>query len=359
MDACFPHDFLECHITYWIWRTVPVLLLAIGTFGNILNIVILLRKRMRQHSISVHLLFLAVADLALLWTSTFSHMYQQVYRINVRNSSAFLCPAFPWINYGIAGFSVWLLVIMTIERVLVTSSLELAKKKLSNKTAVIISCILLVICLLFPLHYFFGFRLDTIPKQTGNFTNLNEMRTVCVKVSETFENFYKNVWPVMIMTVLNIIPMVIIVSGNLTILINIVRHARQMARVHPENQNEEIRNNRRNRPLYKMLFLVCSCFVVTNLPYNVYLQFWDRIDVSTPRGLEKRNMYDAIFLCLAYCNFALNFVLYFVSGTVFKQEFRALVNACQRFVRNRLCFQRAVRDASTTITRIPVINTLK
>ncbi|KAH3741011.1 hypothetical protein DPMN_047729 [Dreissena polymorpha] len=358
MSACFPHDFLECHITYWIWRTVPVLLLVIGTFGNILNIVILLRKRMRQHSISVHLLFLAVADLALLWTSTFSHMYQQVHRINVRNSSAFLCTAFPWINYGIAGFSVWLLVVVTTERVLVTSSFALSKKKLSNKTAVIISCILLAICLLFPLHYYFGFRLDTFPKQTGNFTNLNEMWTVCVKVSETFENFYKNVWPVMIMTVLNIIPMVLIVSGNLTILINIVRHARQMDRVLPENRNAEIRNSRRNRFLYKMLFLVCGCFVVTNLPYNVYLQFWDRIDVSTPRGLARRNMYDAIFLCLTYCNFALNFVLYFVSGTLFKQEFRALSKECVMLVRKGLCFQTSVREASTMYNRTPVINTL-
>ncbi|KAH3889931.1 hypothetical protein DPMN_013998 [Dreissena polymorpha] len=357
MNACFPHNFLECYITYWIWRTVPVPLLAIGTGGNILNIVILLRKRMRQHSISVHLLFLAGADLALLWTSTFPHMYQQVYHVNVRNSSAFLCRAFPWINYGIAGFSVWLLVVVITERVLMTSSLALSKKKLSNKVAFIISCILLIICLLFHLHYFFGFRLDTIPKQTGNFTNSTEMRTVCVRISETFENFYKKVWPVMIMTKLNIIPTVLIVFGNLTILINIVRHARTMARVYPERQNEEIRNNRRNRPLYKMLFLVCGCFVVTNLPYNVYLQFWDRIDVSTPHGFERRNMYDAIFLCLAYCNFSLNFVLYFVSGTLFKQEFRALLKECIRLVRKGLCFQTAVGDSSTINNRGPVINT--
>lgn len=70
MEVCDVKIFTECRISSWLWKTIPTAQIVFGTFGNVLNAIILSRNKLRKISTSLYLLCLSAADLAILWTLT-------------------------------------------------------------------------------------------------------------------------------------------------------------------------------------------------------------------------------------------------------------------------------------------------
>ncbi|XP_052236162.1 C-C chemokine receptor type 3-like [Dreissena polymorpha] len=220
MFDCTPFHFRACYIDYWLWATVPGLFLPVGVVGNTLNIIILSRKRIRKFSTSVYLMFLAVSDMLFMMSSCLAETVHEMTGKRLEVTSNFMCKTNNWIVHTSAGFSVWLLVLLTIERVLLTKWPYVAKARLSSRNALKASLVTAVVCALFPVHYFFGFEIRLA------INHINQTRNTCQPLPGEYYLFDQYPWKVMILVVLNIIPMCLITAGNLAILATIVKQKR-------------------------------------------------------------------------------------------------------------------------------------
>ncbi|KAH3791943.1 hypothetical protein DPMN_145433 [Dreissena polymorpha] len=117
---------------------------------------------------------------------------------------------------------------------------------------------------------------------------------------------------------------------------NIVRHKRrliskQLAQKSNRNTDpEEVPQTRKHKDasrssVTRMLLLISISLIMTTLPFTIYRCLWFQIDDSTLRAHAKRHLYDAVIEVILYCNFAFNFFLYFVSGSLFKEEWHKMV----------------------------------
>jgi len=391
VGGCTEIVYNICYLTHWIWRLVPPSQLLIGTLGNVFNVIILRRPRIKRYSTSIYLLVLAFSDVTFLWTTVLPYVYEKVNNIKVGNVYPVLCYTLPWINHITGGFSVSVLVLMTIERVRMTTSLSYSRTKMTSKYATKLSLSVLAACIVLNSHYFVGFEMRhnfdntsllqdvsatpvkknsinmSIPDCSRRFnesqcsTLLNNLTTPLNKISSTtfnttdssqhqlvdvpltcewkdsFRPFYMEIWPYLVMLVFSVIPTLIIATGNVYVGIMLWKQKKKlMARVHPQSDVQisvipckdlpEMQMPKiRLRPISKMLFFVSAFFLVTSLPYTIYQCIWMELDDTTAWSRAKRDLYDALLDTLLFSNFTFNFFLYCLSGTLFRQEYRAFV----------------------------------
>ncbi|XP_052813958.1 C-C chemokine receptor type 1-like [Mya arenaria] len=352
---CEPYNFIECHINHWLWLIVPVIQIAVGTSGNILNIIVLSRPKIRKFSTSVYLLSLAVTDIVFLWSSTFPEVKLEISGTRMEDLSNFSCKVRYLIVHASGGYSVWLLVFMTAERLFLTKSPIIARTTLSTKRAVIASCILLAACLLFSSHYLFGRHLETRFKY-GNDSEVIDVYHRCVTI-DAFDSFYGVTWNLLILVVLNIIPVIIIIVGNINIVATIFIQRRHIRRVNPVSNLPSVIGNRK-KSTTKMLLVVSGFFMITTLPFTIFAVLKPNIAVQSPRDKARINLYETICVLLLYCNFTFNFFLYFVSGTMFKQEWTRLTKKLY----DNFCVWVSFdirRQQRTTVTVISLINIVR
>ena len=79
------------NISKALWQEVPPYIIAIGTFGNAMSIVVLLRKNIRRSNVAVYLIALSIVDTLVLWTGLFYHWIKYKYRYDYRKQSQFGC----------------------------------------------------------------------------------------------------------------------------------------------------------------------------------------------------------------------------------------------------------------------------
>ena len=92
-----------------LWQDVPPYIIAIGTFGNVISIVVLLRRNVRRRKVSVYLIALSVVDTMVLWTGLLYHWVRYKYKYDFRMLSQFGCRVTVSItaNYFTAAYDIW------------------------------------------------------------------------------------------------------------------------------------------------------------------------------------------------------------------------------------------------------------
>ncbi|KAH3877682.1 hypothetical protein DPMN_001558 [Dreissena polymorpha] len=162
MYDCRPFHCRDSFIYYWLWATVPVLLIPIGVVSNILNIIILSRRRIRKFFTSVYLLFLAVSDMLFMLSSCLPETMKEMTGKRLVDKSNVICKTINLIVHTSGGFSVWLLVLLTTERVIRTKWPYVARARLTCRNALKASWVTADMCALFPAPYFFGYDLRPV-----------------------------------------------------------------------------------------------------------------------------------------------------------------------------------------------------
>lgn len=348
MDTCYYSNIPECIWNIWLWRTVPILQLIFGSLGNILNIIILTRRRLRSYSTTVYLICLAGADIGALWSSILSNAALHGFGHNLWLVSTFSCKVLYWINHAMAVFSVWLLVLLTIERMMLTRCPVFSRSTLTRRTSLITSLICFILIASVCAHYPFGYELKI---RTVDFDNHTQFVTNCAPVSVAFETFYNKTWPVIILIGFNLIPMMLIVVSNAVIIVTIVAQRKRLVTVHPTGQLTQYRSYRKLKSSSKMVCLISAFFILTTLPYTINRAVRSTRSPVNDKEQAKRFLLDTCMSLLLYCNFTFNFLLYFVSGTIFYQEFQTLLlEIRQRFV------ELLPNGRGNTATRLPTIH---
>jgi hypothetical protein len=136
-----------------ILKIYPVLILVFGSLGNLLSFCVLLRANMRRYSTFCYLACLALVDLGVI--ITFSINFIALYHFNndIQNEP-FACKLYAFCIYFLPQYSSWILVAVSIDRVISAKYLRLAKTWSKPRHSVLVTLLLGLALGILNSHFF-------------------------------------------------------------------------------------------------------------------------------------------------------------------------------------------------------------
>ena len=304
------YPVLSATVDYMTWYFMP-LLIGGGVIGNSLSLVVFLNTHLNRLSLSVYLAALAISDIGFLLSLLFGWVGGTKFALFHLNG---WCQTVVFVSYTTSFLSVWFVVAFTVERYIAICHPfhrpEMCTTRRAKKVVIALSTFAIII-------YSCNFW------TTGVRHDVNTNLTTCVPLREYYKMHVSLTYGDAIVTLF--VPFLAIVIFNITIAHRIAYfyHKRQrlMSERHYAQQN--IRQCRAQIKVTKMLMVVSSVFLFTNLPSYV-IRF--RVFILTfVEGYARLSRFDLLmqkmFQFLYYSNFAINFLLYSAANRKFRVAF--------------------------------------
>ncbi|KAK3594349.1 hypothetical protein CHS0354_019258 [Potamilus streckersoni] len=302
-----------------LWSVIPPILISFGTVGNILSIIVLTRRSIRSSTTALYLTVLAFSDLVVLYTGLLRQWLNFLWQEDVRNISELSCKIHLWFVYISLDFSAWILIAVTLERVISSWFPHSAKSLCSRKRAASLMIAIFIFLLILNGHLLFGFG-DVVSTEEGQTTVKK-----CKVKNNAYKDFFSYVWPWIDLCIFCLIPFVILFTGNVCILIKVIQSAKRTRQVAPMGGMQHHRTSNKQSSLTAMLFTLNVVFLLCTSPisvYNIGYSQWEQ--GAATHDYAVLNLWWAICSLLMYVNNSLNFLLYCLSGSRFRQEVKNL-----------------------------------
>ena len=290
-----------------IWKVVPPILIAFGTLGNTLSIVVRTRKSIRRLTIALYLTVLAASDLLVLYTGLLRQWLLYLFDFDIRDVSKSFCKIHPWLVYSSLDFSAWILIAVTLDRTVAAWFPHSMKTKCSSRHAVFLIVGILMFVLGLNSHLLYGMEINR---------NSSGVEQKCMPVNDIYGYFLHKVWPWIDFSLYCLIPFVLIVTGNCLIILKVYKTQRKRKRAQALSNHYRAH---KQSSMTAMLFTLNIVFLITTSPVSIY-NIIDSYQYSTGRRPGYMIFWWAIVNMLMYTNNAINFLLYCLSGSVFRKE---------------------------------------
>ncbi|CAH1796169.1 unnamed protein product [Owenia fusiformis] len=280
-----------------IWKYGSPVLVTLGFMFNTMAIVVLLQKNLRRKTSSLYLIALAISDTSVLMNGylRFWIIMSTDEKLNIRDISQAGCKIMTFLLYLSNQFSAWMLVCITVERLIVVFVPHKARLICTfRSTALTILCVFVVLCIV-NMHFFWS-------------TGILQQIQIC-RWLPGFD-FIKNVYRWVDFALGSIIPFIVMIVSNVIIIAKLTCFRRHIQ----SNQNTSFGR------MAVMLVTVNFTFIVLTLPILLYL-----VHGFDHWYVEDRSRFYLLWACLNlvfYSNNVLNFVMYCISGTDFRSTLR-------------------------------------
>ena len=304
------HDAMYDSIEHFITQYVFGVIFIGGVVGNIICFVVLQHEEFRQASMRFTLSALALVDTGLLVFGLLRQWLWEVLGRDPRGDNVFLCKTLYFGVYFFGQLSPWTIVLLTLER-LVSIFRPLKAKTMCNTRRVVTSWILTAAILtVINLHTFL--KADLITKEKTNGSE-NITVTKCRHLPE-WEYFHLEIWMWLDFILVTILPFLVITACNCAIIIRLRQMTSQRTshlRASPD------KTDCGQQSITTMLIMVSLVFLVTTTPLGIFFVTADLKDTS------RTDLIMALCNMLYYLNSSTNFILYCVSGSIFRRAFIA------------------------------------
>ncbi|KAK2179413.1 hypothetical protein NP493_492g02000 [Ridgeia piscesae] len=298
----------------------PVLII-LGTIGNSLSGVVMMRKDLRKTTTSLFLTVLAVVDTAILYTGLLRQWLIIYKDFDIRKVAAATCKLHTFLLYALNQYQAWLLVIVTIER-LIAVFLPHQSKRLCTRPAAAASVAVSALVIGGLNAHFFWTNQYIRLQYSGD-----RKYAYCMPIDPKYAHFMRAIWPWIDFIAFSMLPFAILVSSNIAILLRMLySHYLRRNSMHTHGNFVKMTS------MTAILITVTFCFFVTTAPISIYLIITDTLrEDSTSVSEGGLRMVWVVFNLLTYTNNTINFLLYCVSGSRFRRE---LINMFRR--KNRI-----------------------
>ena len=296
-----------------IWKTVPPILLVFGTCGNVLSIVVLTGKSIRKSTTGLYLIVLTFSDLAVLYTGLLRQWIIYLFEFDVRQMSEIACKIHTWLVYSSLDFSAWLLIAVTLERIIAVWFPYVLKTKCNRQNGSILIIGILIAVLGLNSHLLYGMV----------FIRTDGKTETCGYIDANYKRFMDTAWSWIDLCAFCLIPFSFIVIGNCLILLKVAKSHRKSRTKQIPGKYKTSQKSKDNQQSSMTAILVTlnTVFLLTTLPvsvYNIGHAHWSTTD--DPKVLARLDLWWAVVNMLMYTNNAVNFLLYSLSGSQFRQE---------------------------------------
>ena len=141
---------------------LSAIFLCVGTVGNILSVITVSNKHCKSSSYTVYLAGLAIVDLLALYTSIIViNAQHETFGINPITTSSHFCKVHVFLLALFTTVSIWLTVILSLERTFAVYFPVKVKSECKPKTAFIITALVVTFFIAFHSHYIYGLQLQS------------------------------------------------------------------------------------------------------------------------------------------------------------------------------------------------------
>ena len=200
---------------------------------------------------------------------------------------------------------------LTIERALLTVFPIKAKVRLTPKVSMIVSMASVVFTQFFTVHLIFSKTF--LGSEPGNTKNISS----CVFSSKEYRIFQQTTWNFIILICFNLLPIAIIVTGNALIGITLLKRERK---IYPQRNAHQLISTREKTAL-RMLFVISLFHTLSSTPLCIYLVVKVySFKANRAKDIAMDQLVQAVLYIFIFSNHTFNFLLYFASGSLFREE---------------------------------------
>ena len=317
-----------------IWLYVSPIILICGTIGNVFCFITLVKLVRQKKTFALYFMVLAVSDIVYLNTGLMRQWVRVLTGTDIRETNLAVCKIHTFVVHWTSHLSSWLLVAATVQR-LCSVVLPLKARDIFTSTNIWISMLVIGACLAAVDATMFWTEGDVFDEET----NITYKCTYLDK----HEFYVNNVFPWMDLMLLVVIPFLIMLISNIFIIRTVCKTTRIRRTM---SQNNGRGGRRTTNSMTAMMLTTSFAFLFLMFPLAISLTF---INDIVPEGQEeplteaKIDVAWAVVSVLAYTNNAINFLLYCISGELFR---RTLLSYCCKKYRD------PIRRASTIVYSI-------
>ena len=286
----------------------PVII-ALGLTGNMLSVIVMLQKSLRKSSSTFLLCSLAITDNVVLITFLMRSWIMAAFGVDIRTVSTIGCKISLFLLYFGPHLSSWTLAFVTIER-LVSVAWPLRTFDYCSRSRVIISWLAMVICLLLVNGHIL-WTADLMQFQS-------QPHCECAFDAKYFHFAYEIFPWVDFCVMVGTFIVLLVCNTAIVIILSRARRVRNRDMVFQSNQQ----NHDHVNGVTVMLISVSVVYILTTTPLTIYL-----LDVGLNVSQSLEGLISTILQILFCTNYSVNFFLYVLSGSRFRQ---ALKSICTR-----------------------------
>ncbi|CAF3417056.1 unnamed protein product [Rotaria sp. Silwood1] len=301
-------------------RIYALVLIIVGTIGNLLTIIVLLRRNLRRFVTVHYLIVVSICDIISLYGWNLNSFYKfNISRShgNIEDLSLIHCRLISFMTFAALQLSSWCLTAVSLDRALSLFWLQWKQSFGRLRYTKYYIMFLTFICIAVNAHILF---LNGYHTPTGTI--------VCYATRSNAYYIYP-VWERVHLVLYNLCPFTIMCICNTYIIVVTVRSSQAQAVAGP-NQNYR-KGLEKYRQFTALLIIVTFAFVILTLPACIYFVFFrNAFALTTQRSY--RFMIQILLNSIQFTSHGINFFLYCFSASSFRHEFygmlRELVYHC-------------------------------
>ncbi|UJR22962.1 hypothetical protein I4U23_025989 [Adineta vaga] len=306
----------------------PLILLIIGTFGHICNLLIFSKPNQRKNPTSLYFFANTITNLIALYLGMLIRYLQDIANIDLVNSYLVICKLRSYFLYLSFSLSNWYIVLATIDRYLISSENNNRRRLSTLKNT----------------YFSIGFTTILFSLTYCHILILYNIQSSSCYPQFGFYRIFNDIQLIIQFSLLP--PLIMAFFGLLTI-----QNIRSIQGRIGNTRHAHLRQ--RDIQLSKMLLLQVIITIVCSLPL-IITQLISTMTTTVVKSILRltiENFASQIGRHLAFSNCSISFYLYTLAGSEFRLEARHMVNRFSMF----LCHRRILERRQIGIDPRPVI----
>jgi hypothetical protein len=303
-------------ISLYLNRIVPILQLIIGTFGNIMNILIFTRRSLRTNPCSFYFLILSINNLFVLYVALLTRLLSSGWNIDPSNTNIVLCKLRIFFVYSSLCLIQWFVVLASIDRYLCSSHSARLRHLSTLSLAKQIICITVLIIFLAHFHTLVWWTIDYIGPSL--YCNI-------------FSDDYDLAFQIFFLISTCILPPILMAIFGILTILNVKKLRVQVTPTTNLARNERSRS--KDRQLITMLLVQVLVTIIFTAPFaavNLNDMIVENMKLSD-RAVTITTFFDNVARILLYFNPMVGFFVYTLAGKTFRNELKVMtINAIRR-----------------------------
>lgn len=296
-------------ISKYLWVVLSPVLFVVGVTGNALTIVVLKQLKFHKKPPYFFLFVLSLCDTLVLCVGLSRYWIRETFTLDIRSLTNYGCKFNLFFIYWSMQLSSWILVCVVLERCIKTNFPLRYPRLVTIPRCVILVLVLMVVLSGVDLHYFWTNGLILEDSEMG-----------CDTLTDYYFNFEEFVFTYIDFTVLSVVPFLLMIGMNITI-IRVIRRSREFRKSTVRNKSTNRKLKKFDVKLTKMLLCTSVYFLFATLPISIYFIVdsyqEDLDDVSS----AQMDLVWTVSYLLQFSNYTINFFLYNLTNERFRNKF--------------------------------------
>lgn len=312
-----PSDIYDPRIT----RPFALVCLFVGSIGNSLSFIVFTQKQLRTHSTFRYLAYLSIIDLIVLYLGLGNIILRDYFFFDIRVQTLFLCKFHTFLTYVTTQLSSWILTIVSIDRAIACTVIQLNKRICRPKSADRIFFGMCIIVSLINSHILLFMGSKRTIKYTSNSNTSVSYQDIVIcthNTSSIYFKFFEKPYNIIDLLSYVLIPFIIMTICACIIAYRLffsLSHTTMHIAIKGKTRN----GTRRAKQISYMLLTLNLVFVILLTP-AVLGQIFQELNQE-----HRYRLYNSITLLMSYSNHALNFVLYGLASPQFRLTLKQLL----------------------------------